>query len=55
MTRNDDPSQLNLVLAETLVPAAIATKEVKTKAFWAIIMDYMTKWKTPYLYHWIDT
>jgi hypothetical protein len=43
---NDAPAPLNLVLAETLVPgtlvpAAMATAEVKTKAFLAMFIDFM--------------
>jgi len=46
---NDAPAPLNHVIAETLVPAAIATTEVKTKAFLAMFIDLMNKRKTQYL------
>ena len=41
MAGNDAPAPLNLVFAETLVPAAIAITEVKTKAFLAMLIDFM--------------
>ncbi len=54
MAGKDAPAQLNHDLAEKLVPgtlvaAAMATEEVRTKAFLAMFMVVIIKWKTTYI------